>query len=242
MRAFSVWRSSSRCGRGRHRAGSPRRRLRDEARISFRRDGRGIGRRRTPDLHLDHVEPARALWNVVELYVAKQGPRGAGSLEGLRERNWPKRVDNIVEHDADAFGFRRMERLTSSRMQTANLLPATVRRLSPCARDGWRRRNTNRLVILLRRAPESSPRTCRARWIGRLTSPMSWIGLSSKQTTGRCGSWRLGIEIEHVLHAGDVVGVHLRDAPHLPGRDALRSASQAPPHRLARQTSRAQSA
>ena len=27
---------------------------------------------------------------------------------------------------------------------------------------------------------------------------------------------RLGIEIEHVLHAGDVVGVDLRDAPHLP--------------------------
>ena len=35
---------------------------------------------------------------------------------------------------------------------------------------------------------------------------------------------RLGIEIEHVLHAGDVVGVDLRDAPHL-RRDGLRSAS-----------------
>ena len=27
---------------------------------------------------------------------------------------------------------------------------------------------------------------------------------------------RLGIEIEHVLHAGDVIGIDLRNAPHLP--------------------------
>jgi hypothetical protein len=35
--------------------------------------------------------------------------------------------------------------------------------------------------------------------IGWRTSPISWIGLSSKQITGRRGVGRLGVEIEHVL-------------------------------------------
>ena len=47
---------------------------------------------------------------------------------------------------------------------------------------------------------------------------------------------RLGVEIEHVLHAGDVVGVDLRDAPHLPAPRLEIVVGQAPTHRLARQT------
>ena len=38
-----------------------------------------------------------------------------------------------------------------------------------------------------------------------------WVGLSSKQTTGRFGSALLDIEVEHILHAGDVLGVNLRE-------------------------------
>ena len=73
--------------------------------------------------------------------------------------------------------------------------------------------------------------------IGWRTSPMSWIGLSSKQTTGRFGIGRLGIEIEHVLHAGDVFGIDLRNAPHVlaPGLEIV--LGEPPAHRLARQLS-----
>ena len=46
---------------------------------------------------------------------------------------------------------------------------------------------------------------------------------------------RLGIEIEHVLHAGDVLGVDLGDAPHLPAPRLELVLGQAPAHRLARQ-------
>ena len=44
---------------------------------------------------------------------------------------------------------------------------------------------------------------------------MSWIGLSSKHTMAAAGP-APRLEIEHVLHAVNVVGVDLRDAPHLP--------------------------
>ena len=50
---------------------------------------------------------------------------------------------------------------------------------------------------------------------------------------------RLGIEIEHVLHAGHVLAIDLRDAPHLlaPGFELV--LGQAPAHRLARDARRA---
>jgi len=49
------------------------------------------------------------------------------------------------------------------------------------------------------------------------------------------GVGRLGIEIEHILHAGDVFAVDLRNAPHVfaPGLEAI--LGQAPPNRLVRQ-------
>ena len=46
---------------------------------------------------------------------------------------------------------------------------------------------------------------------------------------------RFGIEIEHILHAGDVVGVDLRNAPHLLAPRLEIVLGQAPAHRLARQ-------
>src|SRR5229473_1401837 len=45
--------------------------------------------------------------------------------------------------------------------------------------------------------------------MGSRTSPKSWVGLLSKQTTGLWGSGA-----EHILHAGDVFPVDLGDAPH----------------------------
>jgi hypothetical protein len=46
---------------------------------------------------------------------------------------------------------------------------------------------------------------------------------------------RLGIEIEHILHAGDVIGVDLRDAPHLPAPRLEIVVGQTPAHGFARQ-------
>src|SRR6202163_595947 len=49
------------------------------------------------------------------------------------------------------------------------------------------------------------------------------------------GIGRFGIEVEHVLHAGDVFAIDLRNAPHVftPGLEAI--FGQAPPNRLVRQ-------
>lgn len=46
---------------------------------------------------------------------------------------------------------------------------------------------------------------------------------------------RLGIEVEHILHARDILRIDLRDAPHVlaPGLEVV--LGQAPAHRLARQ-------
>lgn len=49
------------------------------------------------------------------------------------------------------------------------------------------------------------------------------------------GVGHLGIEVEHILHAGDVFAADLRNAPHVfaPGLEAI--LGQAPPNRLVRQ-------
>jgi hypothetical protein len=49
---------------------------------------------------------------------------------------------------------------------------------------------------------------------GSRTSPISWIGLSSKQTTGRCGSGGSAYR-SSTPHPRDVGAVHLRNAPHV---------------------------
>src|SRR5947208_9265498 len=49
------------------------------------------------------------------------------------------------------------------------------------------------------------------------------------------GIWHLGIEVEHIFHAGDVFTIDLRNAPHVltPGLEAI--FGQPPPNRLVRQ-------
>src|SRR4249920_3977330 len=121
----------------------------------------------------------------------------------------------------------------SSRMQAAK---STAVRLSVTftLRQGrWTSTNTNRLAVPLRRYSQSY----RSSWpglagIGVRTSPMSWVGLSSKQTTGRFGSGigRLGIEIEHVLHPGNVFSVDLWNAPHVLAPRLQIVFGQAPAH------------
>ena len=50
---------------------------------------------------------------------------------------------------------------------------------------------------------------------------------------------RFGIEVEHILHAGDVLAIDLRNAPHVlaPGLEVV--VGQTPAHRLAREARRA---
>ena len=94
----------------------------------------------------------------------------------------------IVERDADAFGFRIMEvsefahadgevdrRATRGDF---HLAPGTV---GVEEREQIGGSVAPVLAVVRSTCPGSGG-------IGRRTSPMSWIGLSSKQTTGRCGS------------------------------------------------------
>src|SRR5580704_15921707 len=88
----------------------------------------------------------------------------------------------------------------------------------------WASSKTNRLAVPLRRYSQSKRSNCPGLGgMGWRTSPISWVGLSSKQTTGRLGSGDLSVEVEHVLHAGDVFGIHLEDAPHVfaPGLEVV---------------------
>jgi hypothetical protein len=60
-------------------------------------------------------------------------------------------------------------------------------------------------------------------------------GLIQGAHDGPLGIGRLGIEIKHVLHPGDVFAIDMRNAPHVfaPGPEVI--LGQAPPNRLARQ-------
>src|SRR5262249_14461955 len=56
----------------------------------------------------------------------------------------------------------------------------------------------------------------------------------AQNTTNRLGL--LGIEVEHVLHAGDVIGIDLRNAPHVLAPRLEVIFGQTPAHRLAGDT------
>src|SRR5215211_47504 len=70
--------------------------------------------------------------------------------------------------------------------------------------------------------------------MGWRTSPISWTGISSKQTTG-LGIRSFGVKVEHVFHAGDIFAIDPGDAPHVlaPGLEVV--FGQSPANRLMRQ-------
>src|SRR5580704_4116792 len=104
----------------------------------------------------------------------------------------------------------------SSRMQAAK---STAVRLSVTftLRQGrWTSTNTNRLAVPLRRYSQSY----RSSWhrLGRdrranLADELGRALVEANHWPARIG--RLGIEIEHVLHPGNVFSVDLWNAPHV---------------------------
>src|SRR3984893_12013951 len=89
----------------------------------------------------------------------------------------------------------------------------------------WASRKMNRLTVPLRRYSQSKRSRCPGTaWIGCRTSPMSWVGLSSKQTTGRFGSgacaYRSSTSSMRATYSPSICGMH-----HLSLRHGLRSFS-----------------
>jgi hypothetical protein len=74
------------------------------------------------------------------------------------------------------------------------------------------------------------PRLCRDR-LADLADELGWAFVEAPHRAFGVG--RLGVEVEHVLHAGDVVAIDLRDAPHVPAPRLQLVLGQAAAHRLA---------
>jgi hypothetical protein len=138
----------------------------------------------------------------------------------------------FVEHDADQVGLRiaQIDEVAHALGEIAG--GALVGDLDLARQDRWASRKTNRLAVPLRRYSQS----WRSSWpgvaeMGRRTSPMSWVGLvEAHDRPLRIG--RLGIQVEHVFHAGDIRAIDFRDAPHVlaPGLEIV--LRQAPAHCL----------
>jgi len=101
-------------------------------------------------------------------------------------------------------------------MQTAK--SAAVRRsVTLTLRQGrFASRKTNRLAVPLRRFAVVALDLAGLGWdrSAHLADELDRALVEADHRPQRVR--RLGIEIEHVLHAGNVIGVDLRDAPHLP--------------------------
>jgi hypothetical protein len=74
-------------------------------------------------------------------------------------------------------------------------------------------------------------------WLGRdrradLADELGWALVEADHRTLRIGS--LGVEVEHVFHAGDIGAIDLGNAPHVPAPRLEVVLRQAPAHRLAR--------
>ena len=135
---------------------------------------------------LDHIEPARVLWGVMELEALKDAMRLRGG-EGLVERAGGMGRE-VVEHDANELGLGVIEIdelahasgevASGSLVGDLDLAPGPVR----IEEDEQVGRALAAIFTVIALAPTG------AAGIGGRTSPMSWVGLSSKQTTDRSGS------------------------------------------------------
>src|SRR3954447_24160642 len=185
------------------------------------------------DLDLDHVEPARVLGRVMEL----QPPQDAVCLrgrKGLVERA-PRVGGEIVLDDPDALGFREVH--VDELAQTLGIVlpraPLGHAHLAPRPVRIHGHEQVERAVaaVLVIDAPDV-PRRCRDR-LAHLADQLNGALVEADHRTRRIR--RLGVEIEHVLHAGHVLAIDLRHAPHLLAPRLELVLGQAPAHGLARE-------
>ena len=203
-----------------------------EARVAFDASVEALSGQ-DADLDLDHVEPTGMLGDVMELQSAQHPSRFVGR-EGLVERAGGM-GRQIVEHHPDALGLGIVnvgefahaggEVLRRAALGDLHLAPGAVR-IEEHEQVGGAVAPVLAVVAL------DLPGLGRDR-LAHLADELDRALVEADHRPLRVG--RLGIEIEHILHAGDVVGIDLGNAPHLLAPRLEIVLGQPPAHRLARQ-------
>src|ERR1700678_1561568 len=165
------------------------------------------------DFDLHHVEPAGVLGRVLELQPAQHAAR-FGGRKGLVQRAG-RVCRQIVQDDGDAFRFREVAITELAHAGGEVHGGAAVGDFDPAPRAMHVEENeqVGRSVALVFAvvALELS-RHGRDR-LARLADELDRALVEADHWTLRIG-W-FGVEVEYVLHAGDILAVHLRDAPHV---------------------------
>src|SRR3954454_11114629 len=185
------------------------------------------------DLDLDHVEPAGVLRGVVELQPSQE----AVSL--LRRKGFVQRASGvgreIVLHHPDPVGFGVVD--VHEVAQAAGIILCRAlagdRHLAPGAMHVEADEQIDGavalvLVIIARRLSRSG----RDR-LADLADQLQWALVEADHRPPRIRL--LGIEVEHILHAGHEAAIDLRDAPPVAAPRLELGLTQAPAHRLPRQ-------
>src|SRR5258707_6173204 len=183
------------------------------------------------DFDLHHVEPAGVLGRVGELQPAQHGAR-FGGRKGLVERAG-RVCRQIVQDDADAFRFREVGITELAHAGGEVHSGAAVGDFDPAPRamhveDDEQVGRSVALVFAVV-ALELS-RHGRDR-LARLANELDRALVEADPWTLRIG-W-FGVEVEYVLHAGAILAIHLRDAPHVLAPRLEVGLGQAPAYGLA---------
>src|SRR5512135_3687025 len=103
----------------------------------------------------------------------------------------------------------------SSRIHTAKSIAARLLVTLTLRQGRWTSRKTNRLAVPLRLLEVVALKLTRP-GRDRRANLADQLDRALVEADHRpFGIGRFGIEIEHILHPGDVFGVDLRDAPHI---------------------------
>src|SRR5271166_2125281 len=186
------------------------------------------------DLDLNHVEPAGMLGRVVEVeppeHAARLGRREGGVESGGGVGG------EVVEDDADALGFWEVDIDKLAHAKGEVVSGATTRDLDPApgAMGVKEDEEIDGAVAAILVIEALGPSRCGRDRLARFADELGWAFVEADHWPLRVRL--LGIEVEHILHAGDVLGVDLGDAPHvlLPGLEMV--LGQASADGLPRQT------
>src|SRR5215475_2747508 len=185
-------------------------------------------------LDFDHVEPAGVLGGVVEFQASQTASCFGGReclVEGGGGVGW-----EIVLHDADVLHVWIVQIdevahalgviFCCSALRHLDLAPGSMH-----VEDDEQIGGSLALVFaVIPFKPAGSGR----HWLPDLADELGGALVETDHRARRIGL--LGIEVEHVLHAGDVIGIDLRNAPHVLAPRLEVIFGQTPAHRLAGDT------
>ena len=173
------------------------------------------------DLDLNHVEPAGVLGRVVELKPPEHAARFGRWESGVESGSGVG--GEVIEDDADALGLWEVDIDELAHAKGEVVSGATISDLDPAPRamgiDEDEEIDGAVAAILVVEALE--PSGCGRDRLARFADELG--GAFVEADHGPLRVKLLGIEVEHILHAGDVLGVDLGDAPHvlLPGLEMV---------------------